>query len=84
MLMSASSLEKIKWKILKKGLPGGFYDTISGKVKTMADDRKGVKAGKNIVLNSEVTYACALALQHKFRFWKAISIRISTLPYISV
>ena len=39
-------------------------DSVSGKVKTMADGKKGVKAGKKIALDPEVIYACALALLH--------------------
>ena len=64
MLMTASGSEKIKWKIIQKSLPGGFYDTVSGKVKTIADGKKGMKVGKKIVLDLEVIYARALALRH--------------------
>ena len=49
-------------KNFQKILPGGFYDTISGKVKTMANCKKGMKAGKKIVLDPEVIYARPLAL----------------------
>ena len=63
MLMAASSWEKIKWKD-KKCLPGGFYDTISGKVKTMANSKKVAKWGKNIVLDPEVINARVLALRY--------------------
>ena len=42
-------------KSFRKCFPGGFYDTISGKVNTMANGKKSVKAGKNIVLDPEVT-----------------------------
>ena len=41
--MTASGWEKIKSEIFKENLAGGFYDTISGEVKTMADGKKGVK-----------------------------------------
>ena len=51
-------------KNFPKSLPGGFYDTISGKLKTMVDGNKGVKAGKKSVLDPEVIYARALALTH--------------------
>ena len=64
MLMTASGWEKIKSEIFKENLPGGFYDTISREVKTMADGKKGVKKWKKIVLDPEVIYACALALRH--------------------
>ena len=47
-----------------KSLPGGFYDIISGTLKTMVDGNKGVKAGKKFVLDPEVIYARALALWH--------------------
>ena len=53
-----------KMKNFQKSLPGGFYDTISRKVKTMADGRKGVKAGKKVVLDSEAIYVRALGLRH--------------------
>ena len=46
----------------QKSLPGEFYDTVSGKVKTMADGKKGMKAGKKIIHDLEVIYAHALAL----------------------
>ena len=46
--------------IVFKSLPGRFCDAISGKIKTMADGKKGVKAGKKIVLDPEVI--CALVL----------------------
>ena len=38
----------------QKSLPGEFYDNVSGKVKTMADGKKGIKAGKKIMLDLEV------------------------------
>ena len=38
-----------------QSLPGGFYDTISGKMKTMANGKKGVKAGKKIMFDPKVT-----------------------------
>ena len=51
-------------KNVQKSLPGGFFETISGKMKTMADGKKGMTAGKKIVLDPEAIYAHALALQH--------------------
>ena len=51
-------------KNFQKGLPGGFYDTISDKLRTMPIGKKGMKAGKKIVLDPEVVYARALALRH--------------------
>ena len=51
-------------KNVQKSLPGGFYETISGKMKTMVDGKKGMTAGKKIVPYPEATYAGALALQH--------------------
>ena len=48
----------------QKSLPGGFCDTISGKVKAMADCKKGMKSGKKIVLDPVVIYARALTLRH--------------------
>ena len=51
-------------KNFQNSLPGGFYDTIRGKVKTMADGKKGVKAGKKFVLDPEVIYAPALVVRH--------------------
>ena len=64
MLMAASGWEKLKWEFFKQSLPGGFYDTISGEVKTMADGKKGVKEWKKIVLDPDVIYASPLALRH--------------------
>ena len=60
----STQLGEDKMKNFHKSLPDGFYDTISGKVKTMDDGRKGVKAGKKIVLDPEVIYVRALALRH--------------------
>ena len=54
MLMAGSGWEKIKWKIFRS-LPGGFYDTISGKMKTRANGKKGVKAGKKIMFDPKAT-----------------------------
>ena len=51
-------------KNVQKSLPGGFFETISGKMKTMADDKKDMTAGKKTVLDPEAIYAHALALQH--------------------
>ena len=51
-------------KIFQWSLSGGFFDTISRKMKTMANDKNGVKAGKKIVLHPEVIYALTLALWH--------------------
>ena len=51
-------------KNVQKSLPGGFYEIISGTMKNMADGKKGMTAGKKIVLDPEAIYACALALQH--------------------
>ena len=51
-------------KNVQKSFPGGFYETISGKMKTMVDGKKGMTAGKKIVPYPEATYAGALALQH--------------------
>ena len=48
----------------QNSLPGGFYDTIRGKTKAIANSKKGMKAGKKIVLDPEVIYAYALALRH--------------------
>ena len=48
----------------QNSLPGGFYDTIRGKIKDIVNSKKGMKAGKKIVLDPEVTYAYALALRH--------------------
>ena len=50
-------------KNFDESLPGGFCDIISGKVKGIADGNKSVKVGKKIVLDPEVIYARALALQ---------------------
>ena len=44
-----------KDQMKSKSLPGGFYDTISGKMKTMANGKKGVKAGKKIMFDPKVT-----------------------------
>ena len=51
-------------KNFDESLPGGFCDIISGKVKGIADGNKSVKVGKKIVLDPEVIYARALALQN--------------------
>ena len=50
-------------KSFEDSLPSGLYDTISKNVKTMADIKRGVKAGNKIVLDPEVIYARALALR---------------------
>ena len=52
---------KDQMKNFQKSLPGVFYYTINGKVKTMIDGRKGMKAGKTIMLDPEIIYTCALA-----------------------
>ena len=57
-------LGKDQMKNFKKSLPVGFSDTISAKMKTIADGKKGVKAEKKTVLNPEIIYACALAQWH--------------------
>ena len=57
-------LGKDQMKNFKKSLPVGFSDTISVKMKTIADGKKGVKAEKKTVLNPEIIYACALAQWH--------------------
>ena len=51
-------------KTFQKSLAGGLYETLSGKMKTMTDGKKGMAAGKKTVLDPEVIYARALALQH--------------------
>ena len=51
-------------KTFQKSLAGGLYETLSGKMKTMTDGKKGMAAGKKPVLDPEVIYARALALQH--------------------
>ena len=48
--------------MIQKSLPDGFCDTVNGKVKAMADGKKGMEVAKKIVLDLEVIYARALAL----------------------
>ena len=50
--------------MIQKSLPDGFCDTVNGKVKAMADGKKGMEVAKKIVLDLEVIYARALALWH--------------------
>ena len=51
-LITASCWEKIKWK----SFPGGFYDTVSGKMKTMADGKKVAKGENNVKICTQVDY----------------------------
>ena len=70
-------------KNFQNSLPGEFYDTIRGKVKTMADGKKGVKAGKKFVLDPEVIYARALVLRHIYPdldFEKLLVYELSLYP----
>ena len=57
-------LGQVQMSQFQESLPAGFHDPISKKVKTMADDKKGIKAGKKMILDPEVIYARALALRH--------------------
>ena len=47
-----------------KNMPNGFYETISKRIKTMADTNKGVKSGNKIILDPDMIYARALAMRH--------------------
>ena len=44
-------LKEDQMKNFKKYLPGGFYDAIIRKMKTMVDSKKSTKAGKKIMLD---------------------------------
>ena len=69
--------------IFQKSLRGGFYETMSGKMETMAHGKKSVKAGKKIKLDPKVIYAHALALQHintELDFEKLLVYKLAPYP----
>ena len=60
---NAAILGENQMETFEKSWPGGFHDTITKKMITMADNRKHVKVGEVKVFDTETIYARAMELQ---------------------
>ena len=79
---NAAILGENRMETFEKRWPGGFHDTITKKVITMADNRKHVKVGEVKLFDTETIYANATRLQSGQCSLVADSIRAHELsPY---
>ncbi|PIK51925.1 hypothetical protein BSL78_11180 [Apostichopus japonicus] len=79
---NAVTLGENQMKTFEKSWPGGFHDTITKTVNTMAATRKHLKVGELKVFDTETIYARAMGLQSGPRSLDANSIMAHELsPY---
>ena len=79
---NAAILGENQMETSEKSWPGGFHDTITKKIITMADNRKHIKVGEVKVFDTATIYARAMGLQSGQRSLYADSIVAHELsPY---
>ena len=79
---NAAILGENQMETFEKSWPGGFHDTITKKMITMADNRKHVKVGEVNVFDTEIIYARAMGLQSGQRSLDADSVMAHELSLI--
>ena len=79
---NAAFLGENQMETFEKSWPGGFHDTITKTMMTMADNRKHVKEGGVKVFDTEAIYARAMGLQSGQRSLDADSVMAHELSLI--